>query len=307
MKKIDVEIISNITDAKNLIETKHEPFVLRNFHIGECQTKWSVDYLKENIGNKDVRIHVSPVDDMNFIKKNFVYRSLPFNEFIQRASMEVNSDFFICENEKYYLRSLGNDERKDVSDIRKQYPEISQDIKFPDLFEEESFFSSVFRISSANMRLWTHYDVMDNMLIQVVGVKKVVLFPPSDFDNMYMNGDKSEVVDIENPDLNIFPLFANATKYECKIIPGDILFIPALWFHNVTTMTYSISVNVFWRELEKKFYNKNDIYGNNDLMPAAKCVDIAKRIKKEMNTMPKTYSDFYMRRIIKFLQESINE
>ena len=72
-------------------------------------------------------------------------------------------------------------------------------------------------------------------------------------------------------------------------------------------MTYSISVNVFWRELEKKFYNKNDIYGNNDLMPAAKCVDIAKRIKKEMNTMPKTYSDFYMRRIIKFLQESINE
>ena len=61
---------------------------------------------------------MSPVDDMNFIKKNFVYRSLPFNEFIQRASMEVNSDFFICENEKYYLRSLGNDERKDVSDIR---------------------------------------------------------------------------------------------------------------------------------------------------------------------------------------------
>ena len=74
---------------------------------------------------------------------------------------------------------------------------------------------------------------MDNMLIQVVGVKKVVLFPPSDFDNMYMNGDKSEVVDIENPDLNIFPLFANATKYECKIIPGDILFIPGIIFKTV--------------------------------------------------------------------------
>lgn len=72
-------------------------------------------------------------------------------------------------------------------------------------------------------------------------------------------------------------------------------------------MTYSISVNVFWRELDEIFYNKNDIYGNNDLMPAAKCVDITKRIKKEMNTMPKTYRDFYTRRIIKMLQESIVE
>lgn len=71
---------------------------------------------------------------------------------------------------------------------------------------------------------------MDNMLIQVVGVKKVILFPPSDFDNMYMNGDKSEVINIENPDLKKYPLFANATKYECEIKPGDILFIPGIVF-----------------------------------------------------------------------------
>lgn len=42
---------------------------------------------------------------------------------------------------------------------RKQYPEIASDIQFPELAKDDSFFSSVFRISSANMRLWTHYDV----------------------------------------------------------------------------------------------------------------------------------------------------
>jgi tRNA wybutosine-synthesizing protein 5 len=70
------------------------------------------------IGSKDIRIHVSPQEDMNFIKKNFVYRSLAFDEFIRRASNQTNDEFFLANNEKYYLRSLGNDERKDVSDIK---------------------------------------------------------------------------------------------------------------------------------------------------------------------------------------------
>lgn len=300
-----VEIVTDLDEAKLLIGTKRQPFLLRNYDIGSCTHKWSVEYLQEAIADKSVRIHISPVQDMNFIKKNFKYGSLPFNEFINRASKQSNTEFFIAEDEKYYLRSLGNDERKDVSDIKKQYPEISDDIRFPPLFAEDKFFSSVFRISSANMRLWTHYDVMDNMLIQVVGVKKVVLFPPSDFDYMYMNGDKSEVVDVDSPDLERYPLFANATKFECQLLPGDILFIPALWLHNVATETYSISVNVFWHELEKSLYNKNDIYGNNDLMPAAKCMDIAKRIQKELNILPPTYRDFYMRRVIKTLSQTL--
>ncbi len=121
---------------------------------------------------------------------------------------------------------------------RKQYPELITDINFPPLFDHHAFFSSVFRISSANIRLWTHYDVMDNMLVQAVGLKRVVLFPPSDFDFMYMNGDKSEVTDIDQPDLSAYPLFAKATRFECQLKPGDVLFIPALWLHNVIAVRY---------------------------------------------------------------------
>jgi len=62
---------------------------------------------------------------------------------------------------------------------------------------------------------------------------------------------------------------------------------------------------VFWRELDKEFYNKNDIYGNNDLVPAAKCVDMIKRIQKELGTMPDTYRDFYAKRIIKMLSDGL--
>ncbi len=79
---------------------------------------------------------------------------------IERASGQSElSDFFLSKNEKYYLRSLGDDERKDVADIKKQFPQMADDINFPSLFDQEKFFSSVFRISSSGLRLWTHYDV----------------------------------------------------------------------------------------------------------------------------------------------------
>ena len=41
-----------------------------------------------------------------------------------------------------------------------------------------------------------------------------------------MSGDKSEVLDVDNPDLTKYPEFAKATRYECELEPGNILFIP---------------------------------------------------------------------------------
>ena len=42
-----------------------------------------------------------------------------------------------------------------------------------------------------------------------------------------------QVVDIDHPDTEQFPLFASAERYEADLEPGDVLFIPALWFHNM--------------------------------------------------------------------------
>ena len=72
---------------------------------------------------------------------------------------------------------------------------------------------------------------MDNTLIQIRGRKRVVLFSPQDASNLYLQGDKSLIVDIDNPDLEKYPKFSSVTRHECILEPGDILFIPAMWFH----------------------------------------------------------------------------
>ena len=66
------------------------------------------------------------------------------------------------------------------------------------------------------------------MLIQVNGTKKVVFFEPNDVDKLYMKGDKSEILDIDNTDFSKYPLFSKVKRYECLLTAGDVLFIPGI-------------------------------------------------------------------------------
>ncbi|XP_007494640.1 tRNA wybutosine-synthesizing protein 5 isoform X3 [Monodelphis domestica] len=260
------------------IYPQRKPVVLKGIDLGTCTTKWTVDYLSQVGGNKEVKIHVSAVPQMDFISKNFVYRTLPFDKFIQRAAEKKHSTYFISEDEKYYLRSLGEDPRKDIADIRKQFPLLEGDIKIPDFFEKEQFFSSVFRISSPGLQLWTHYDVMDNFLIQVTGKKRVVLFSPRDAQYLYLSGTKSEVLNLDNPDLT-------------------------LWFHNVISEEFGVGVNVFWKHLSSECYDKTDTYGNKDPTAASRAIQILDRALKTLDELPEEYRDFYARRMVLRIQD----
>ncbi|KAF6116803.1 tRNA-yW synthesizing protein 5 [Phyllostomus discolor] len=282
---------------------QRKPLVLEGMDLGTCTSKWTVDYLTQVGGGREVKIHVAAVAQMDFISKNFVYRTLPFDKLVQRAAEEKHKEFFISEDEKYYLRSLGEDPRKDVADIRKQFPLLEGDIKFPKFFKEEQFFSSVFRISSPGLQLWTHYDVMDNFLIQVKGKKRVVLFSPRDAQYLYLSGTKSEVLNIDNPDLAKYPLFSKARRYECSLKAGDVLFIPALWFHNIISEEFGVGVNVFWKHLPSEYYDKTDTYGNKDPTAASRAAQILDRALKTLAELPEEYRDFYARRMVLHIQD----
>ncbi|XP_023959825.1 tRNA wybutosine-synthesizing protein 5 isoform X1 [Chrysemys picta bellii] len=286
-----------------------KPAVLKGIDLGTCTTKWTVDYLSQTAGTKEVKIHVSTVPQMDFLSKNFVYRTLPFDVFVRRAAEVKHNEYFISEDEKYYLRSLGDDPRKDIADIRKQFPSLAEDIQIPEYFEKEQFFSSVFRISSAGLQLWTHYDIMDNFLIQITGKKRVILYNPRDAPYLYLAGTKSEVLNVDNPDLEKYPLFMKARRYECSLEAGDVLFIPdfflptALWFHNVISEEFGVGVNVFWKHLPSECYDKTDTYGNKDPTAASRAVQILDRALKTLEELPEEYRDFYARRMVLRIQE----
>ncbi|XP_037512446.1 tRNA wybutosine-synthesizing protein 5 isoform X2 [Rhipicephalus sanguineus] len=282
---------------------RREPAVLRGVSVGPCTLLWDKEYLCTRGGKRDVKVHVSPHRHMDFIQKNFFYRTLPFCELVERASNSKNTNFFINEAEFYYLRTLGSDSRREPANIGAQFPELAKDVTLPKWFPDEAFFSSVLRIASPQLSLWTHYDVMDNFLIQVKGKKKAVLFHPNDFEYLYIQDDKSLVLDVECPDLENFPKFQKATRYEAMLASGDILFIPALWFHNMTALDFGIAVNVFWRNLDASLYDKKDPYGNKDLIPACNALTSVDKAMKQLQLLPFDCQQFYALKMISHIKE----
>ena len=140
--------------------------------------------------------------------------------------------------------------------------------------------------------------------MQLMGRKRIVLFSPMDALNLYLNGDKSEVVDIDTPDLEKYPKFQNAVRYECILNPGDAIFIPAMWFHNVITLDFSVGINVFYKTLDEKLYDPKDIYGNNNLIPAARAMQMVDKAMKVLEDLPSEYRDFYSRLLVSKIENS---
>lgn len=109
-----------------------------------------------------------------------------------------------------------------------------------------------------------HFDPLDNILMQVVGWKRILLFPPDSQTEPVDKGEgeswhyagtngnqyNTSAVDIENPNHDSFPNYAARAPvpFECILGPGDGLFIPKRWWHHVRSFDLiNVSANVWWR------------------------------------------------------------
>ncbi|MCB9507937.1 MAG: cupin-like domain-containing protein [Myxococcales bacterium] len=105
--------------------------------------------------------------------------------------------------------------------------------------------------STAGTRSALHFDLGENLHAQLVGRKRFTLFAPSDRRNLYGQPLLSGVpnlsgVDLDNLDLERFPRAARAQPWVCELAPGETLFMPRGWWHHVTTVESSMTVNTWW-------------------------------------------------------------
>jgi Cupin-like domain len=93
-----------------------------------------------------------------------------------------------------------------------------------------------------------HFDRYPNYLVQVHGRKRAVLEPPGGPPGQYVYAGNEHVshVDPSAPDLEAFPDYRPGEAVEAALDAGDALFIPALWWHQITSDGVSISVNVWY-------------------------------------------------------------
>jgi hypothetical protein len=117
---------------------------------------------------------------------------------------------------------------------------------------------------AAQPRIWlgnavttpTHLDEWYNIGCVVSGRRRFTLFPPEQIANLYVGpldyaptGAPMSLVQLHAPDFARFPRFraALAAARSAELSPGDALFIPPLWWHNVESLdSLNVLVNYWW-------------------------------------------------------------
>ncbi|KAF0185260.1 MAG: cupin-like domain-containing protein [Hyphomonadaceae bacterium] len=101
-----------------------------------------------------------------------------------------------------------------------------------------------------------HHDPTENVACVVAGRRKFTLFPPEQIANLYMGpfeptpaGATISMVCFENPDFERHPRFRDALDagLEAELEPGDAIYIPYFWWHQVRSLErMNMLVNYWW-------------------------------------------------------------
>lgn len=276
----------------NLVK-QSQPKLLESVEFGPCLTLWTKDYLLSKIGtDRPVVVHEAKGRSMNFQHKNFAYVTKPFGNFLE----EVYS------GGHQYLRSISSsDPSKRAANLDLDFPAIARDFRLPPELRlvADTYHSSALRMSG-DVAMWLHVDTMANVLCQIEGSKRLVLFPPADMVKLdFPPGSTTSTLEIfkdGNPD-DILSV-PDTHPVEVTVQAGEVLFIPPLWAHTAAPLQkVSIAVNVFFRNLAKGYAAGRDIYGNRDLEAYENGRRDVERISRAFDGIPPDLAHAYLLRL----------
>lgn len=108
------------------------------------------------------------------------------------------------------------------------------------------------------LTIQTHFDLSSNIACVVGGRRRFTLFPPDQITNLYVgpvefniSGPPISMVTLRHPDLARFPKFTEALRHArtAELDPGDALYIPYGWWHQVESLApFNVLVNYWWNE-----------------------------------------------------------
>ena len=105
----------------------------------------------------------------------------------------------------------------------------------------------------------THFDESENLMLCLYGTKRLWLYPPSDADSLYPAAKQGGTRACAPPFQTYeelpewlratFPRFAGARPIEVNLVAGDILYLPACWWHCVEGSWERNMIINWWMDL----------------------------------------------------------
>jgi Rps23 Pro-64 3,4-dihydroxylase Tpa1-like proline 4-hydroxylase len=195
--------------------------------------KWSPAYFAEHFGDVNIEVTAGRNKDPEY-EKNYkqTLRTCTLRQFIERMQQTPDTnDLYIVARNYFFANPAFDPLRDDL----KPPPEIVD----------------VSHRSAGATKLWLgpkgtvtplHHDRHSILFTQIHGSKQFKMIPSFELNKMYNRDKYYSHVDADNVDAARFPRFLEASVADVVVHPGDMLLIPAGWFHWVKSLDVSISV-----------------------------------------------------------------
>jgi len=229
-----VEKCGDLSDEEFASRFVHgcRPVVLTHHtHDWPAMRRWSPDDLKQRFGHIDVDIQAERNTDANYEQnKLLLTKRVKLGDFVDQVVQGgATNDYYLTANNELLRQP--------------EFAPLLADIgSLPPMCDRSQLGArSSFWFGPAGTVTPLHHDTLMLFHTQVVGRKRWRFVSPLEWSRAYnLRGVFSEV-DLERPDRERFPAFGEATVLEVIVEPGETMFLPLGWWHQVASLDVSLS------------------------------------------------------------------
>lgn len=193
--------------------------------------RWSPDDLKARFGHLDVEVQAERGANAKYEQDKLKHRrSVRLANFVdQVVAGGATNDYYLTANNE----SLRRPEFAPLLDDIGSLPAFCDRSR---LDKESSFW-----FGPAGTITPLHHDTLMLLHTQVVGRKRWRFISPLETARLYNYDGVFSAIDLEQPDLDRFPELAEVQVLEVVVEPGETVFLPLGWWHQVASLDVSLS------------------------------------------------------------------
>ncbi|WNG55110.1 cupin-like domain-containing protein [Archangium gephyra] len=211
----------------------HRPVILEGAMDGwPLMSRWTPHQLAERYGDVEVEVMMGREARTDHDLEPDACRTvMRFGEFIRRLVEGGPTNDLYLTGRNFALE-------------RPELRSLLEDVRYPKGLLRQTDLPGAVKlwVGPAGTLTALHHDLGSVLFGQVHGRKRFRLIPSFETHFVYSHRDVWSQVDAGHPDLERFPAYREADVLETVVGPGDLLLIPAGWWHWVESLDVSVSV-----------------------------------------------------------------
>jgi len=196
--------------------------------------RWQPHSLAERFGELEVEIQAGRDDDPDYeVNSVALRRRVRFADFLGRiVAGGPSNDLYLTANNHVFRDPA-------FASLHAEVGKLPDYLTAEDIGRHGSWW-----VGPAGAITPLHHDMLMLFHVQIVGRKRWRLISPLQIARVYNHQGVFSPVDLDAVDYERYPLMRGVRVLEVVVEPGDAIFLPLAWWHQVTSLDPTVSLSI---------------------------------------------------------------